>query len=463
MFISILAFACTGPENDNHGRVRRARDSVTESQSASDDTGQASGDAIAFNGARPRNLLVLTLDTARRDYTGFFDTRGLVPNLNAIFSGGVLLTDHHSCSNWTTPSFICAQTGRFPLDDGYWPSGLSYQGRDPRIEWPPADMVTLATILGDAGFRSELITTNAMFSLELNGGATGFQTETRAFNGVATQAVDLALASANALENSAQPWYLHVHFMDPHGPFAAPREYLPDKSLDCSSWDVSTETSLNKVVYVDYPGADQKEQELIRACLENEYGAEIRYFDDELARLWADFDERGLLEDTLVVFYTDHGEQFDEHGRFEHLWSLYVEENAAVAAFWAKNIKPLQWIEPTIHQDLTPTILAALGVPLRDHSGITLGHAPPDRVLLTFNAVYEWGEPSIAAIQNDYKLMYWWSGPKRYYDVATDPAEQTNLYDAQDPQLLALWDALIAEIQITNKTWPGLNPVDAEP
>jgi arylsulfatase A-like enzyme len=302
-----------------------------------------------------------------------------------------------------------------------------------------------------------------MFSLEMNGGAEGFQTETRAFNGVATQAVDLALAGANAREASDQPWYLHVHFMDPHGPFAAPREYVPDKSLDCSIWDFSTETGLNKVIYVDYPAADDKQQELIRACMENEYAAEIRYVDDELARLWSGFDKRGLLNDTLVVFYSDHGEQFDEHGRFQHLWALYAEENAAIAAFWGRDIQPLQWSEPTIHQDLTPTILGALGVPLRDHTGVTLGHAPADRVLVTFNAVYEWGEISVAAIQNDHKLMYWWTGAKRYFDLSTDPGEQVNLYDAKDPQLLALWDTLAEEIQRTSENWPGLDPVDAQP
>jgi arylsulfatase A-like enzyme len=433
---------------------------------SADDTGPPvadDGNALQFNGAHPKNLLVISVDTLRRDYAGFFDDRGLTPNLTAIFSEGVVLADHHSCSNWTTPSFICAQTGRFPLDDGYWPSGLSYAGRDPRIDWPPSDLVTLASVVGDAGFQTELITTNAMFSLELNGGAAGFQTETRAFNGVATQAVDLALASADALQSSPQPWYLHVHFMDPHGPFGAPREYVPDKSLDCSSWDFSTETGLNKVIYVDYPAAGDKEQELIRACMENEYAAEVRYVDDELARLWSGFDKRGLLNDALVVFYSDHGEQFDEHGRFQHLWALYVEENAAVAAFWAKNIQSLEWMEPTIHQDLTPTILEALNVPLRDHTGMTLGHAPADRVLVTFNAVYDWGVPSIAAIQNDHKLMYWWSGAKRYFDVATDPAEQANLYDAKDPQLLALWDALGLAVQSTNKNWPGLDPVDPQP
>src|SRR6185369_3880759 len=86
MFSSIIAIACTGPKNHADGPGSHSNDSVTESQGPDDDTGQTSGNAVAFDGARPRNLLVVTLDTARRDYLGFFDDRGLAPNLDSIFS-----------------------------------------------------------------------------------------------------------------------------------------------------------------------------------------------------------------------------------------------------------------------------------------------------------------------------------------------------------------------------------------
>jgi hypothetical protein len=165
----------------------------------------------------------------------------------------------------------------------------------------------------------------------------------------------------------------------------------------------------------------------------------------------------------MVVFFSDHGEQFDEHGRFQHTWSLYREENAAVAAFWAKNIQPMAWTRPTIHQDLTPTILDALKVAPGDHTGLVVGTAPDDRALVTFNAMQDWGGTMIAVEKDDQKLMYWWAGGKRYFDLSIDPSEATDLYDPTDPAVLALWDVLDAKIGEARTFWPDLVPADADP
>jgi arylsulfatase A-like enzyme len=302
-----------------------------------------------------------------------------------------------------------------------------------------------------------------MFSLEQNGGASGFQVETRAFDQSATAAVDLAVDAAHKIGEGSTPWYLHVHFMDPHGPYGAPDEYLPDPALDCAEWDLSTQTSLTDFIWNQYPNSTPDEQARMMACLLNDYGAEIRYFDDEFARLWAEFESDGLLDDTLVVFYTDHGEQFNEHGRFQHIWSLYAEENAAVAAFWAKNIEPSWCTGSTIHQDIAPTVLDALQLPQGKHTGIILGEADPDRVMVTFNSFNGWGETSIAVLQGEYKLMYWWAGGKHYFDTAVDPAEQVDLYDTTDPEMMDLWKVLDGEIAVAQQNWPKLTPTDPVP
>jgi arylsulfatase A-like enzyme len=216
-------------------------------------------------------------------------------------------------------------------------------------------------------------------------------------------------------------------------------------------------------MWVAYPAADAAEQAAMMACIINEYSAEVRYMDDEVGRLWTQFETDGLLDDTLVVFFSDHGEQFDEHGRFQHTWSLYREENAAVAAFWAKNIQPMTWSGPTIHQDLAPTILDALEVPLGSHTGVIVGTAPADRALVTFNAMLDWGGTLMAAEKDGQKLIYWWNGGKKYFDLSIDPTEVTDLYDPADPSVLALWTVLDAKIDEARAFWPDLVPTDAEP
>jgi hypothetical protein len=142
--------------------------------------------------------------------------------------------------------------------------------------------------------------------------------------------------------------------------------------------------------------------------------------------------------------------------------SLYDEENASTLAFWSKNIVPLRWTGPTIHQDISPTILEALGVPAGKTTGYVVGEAPEDRIRVTFD--YRKGErqPMFAAIQGDRKLMYWFDGTKELFDLSVDPGELNDLYDATDPQVKELWEALLPYVDMLQKDWK-LEAVDPGP
>jgi hypothetical protein len=66
-------------------------------------------------------------------------------------------------------------------------------------------------------------------------------------------------------------------------------------------------------------------------------------------------------------------------------------------------------------------------------------------------------------VQGDDKLMYWWDGTKRFYDLAVDPDEEDDIYDASDPRVIALWDELQPIVEHTDDVWPGLNPLEVGP
>jgi len=209
-----------------------------------------------------------------------------------------------------------------------------------------------------------------------------------------------------------------------------------------------------------WDGLDDKDKELARACLLNVYGGELRYWDQELARFWSYFDKAGLLDDTLVVFWTDHGQSFGEHGdKFNHGVTLHDEENAAIAAFWARDIEPSRWTGPTVHQDLAPTILTALDVPLGTHTGTVVGRAAEDRPLVSFDYLVGYSIPMISVVQEHMKLMYDWDGTMRFYDLAVDPVEQVDQFDAADPDVKRLWGVLEPIVERTDKVWPGLSRV----
>jgi arylsulfatase A-like enzyme len=418
------------------------------------------GDALVFE-ETPRNLLVISLDTTRRDRVGLFSDMDTTPNFDAVFSDGVVLADHRSCSNWTAPSSYCAQSGNFHLDDDVWlTEGSCGEGGTS----PPCDSPTLASILSDAGFDTTLVATNSYFSSQVNGNAYGFQREVKRFWQPADVALEAVIRESQELGADGERWYFHVHFVDPHGSYVAPRAYWTDPRLECP-WDMGD----GAVQYRIGGGGmwwrfDQEQRRQARGCLLNVYEGEYRYWDEHFGKMWSDFEDRGLLDDTLVAFWTDHGESFGEHdGAFSHGGTLYDTENAATAAFWARDIEPLRWTGPTIHQDIVPTILDALEVPPGEHSGRVLGHARHDRVRVAFNYWGGRGQPIISAVQSDRKLIYWWNGTKRFYDLTADPNEQNDIYDPSDPDVIALWEALQPIVEHTEEVWPGLNPREVGP
>jgi arylsulfatase A-like enzyme len=338
----------------------------------------------------------------------------------------------------------------------------SWGSRDRRVDWPRTDSPTLASILSSEGFHTTLLSANGYFS-SANSSGYGFEREVVRSGQPADVMTDIAIRESQDLGADGEPWYFHVHFIDPHSTYRAPRAYWTDPRLDCP-WTVG-----NVIVQNRLEGGglwwrlDEAEQDIARACLLNIYEGEYRFWDEHFAELWADFDARGLLDDTLVVFWTDHGESFGEHDdQFLHGVTLYDTENRSTAAFWTKDIEPLRWTGPTTHQDIAPTILHALHVPLGEHSGTVVGHARHDRLRVAFN-YFRYNSPQISAIRGDKKLMYWWNGTKRFYDLSADPDEVDDIYDASDPDVIALWEDLQPIVEHTEEVWPGLNPMEVGP
>ena len=192
------------------------------------------------------------------------------------------------------------------------------------------------------------------------------------------------------------------------------------------------------------------------------YQGALRYLDDTLATLMADETVQAALEDTLVVLWTDHGEQFYDHGASGHGHHLFTEENAALAAFAGSGLAPQRWTAPTSLLDLQPTILAALGLaPATVASGWQLGERDPDapRYLLASTR-----QGPVQAIKTPSEtLHYEWSGERSFYDRAADPAETLDLYDSQDDRVIALWELLEAEMLRVEALIPDQTPVSPGP
>jgi arylsulfatase A-like enzyme len=216
------------------------------------------------------------------------------------------------------------------------------------------------------------------------------------------------------------PFFMYVHFMDPHDPYMI----HPYDGVGYA-----------RVAMPNPPAS-------MAGTLMKAYDGEIVHLDDQLGKLFADLERRGLYDDTLIVLTADHGEEFHEHGGWWHGTTLYDEQIGVPLI-----VKPPKGgtgrvvEELTTTLDVAPTILRATGVappvvmqghvlpldaapaPMREHV-----YAEEDFEGNVLQAVRGRTWKFIIANQGNPRGL----APEELYDVASDPKETKNLA-SQDP------------------------------
>lgn len=380
------------------------------------------------------DLVVISLDTLRRDRIGWFGGGDTTPVLDRWFATSQVLEQHRSCSNWTYPSLLCVWTGASPTDVGFLARNT---------EPAPPGLETLAELLGAQGYTSHLAGAQFLFD-PATALVQGFDGLSWDGEWSAEQVTAQALAAADTLSS---PWFLQAHYLDPHLPYTAPAEHerRPD-DLPATPYDL-TDSEIVHAIIEDWPNLDEQAQADLLANVDVLYDAEVRFMDHQVGELLDGLDERGLLDRALVLFVSDHGEQFYEHGHFEHGGSLYGEETWAVAALAGPGLTAGRHTAPTNHVDLAPTVLDALGLPAAPQAtGAVVGTADDDRPLFT---AFVRQRVTMQGVQagDDRLLLHWVDGEYEQYALATDPGEQSDLYDAEDPASKALVDLLWPRVE----------------
>lgn len=400
-----------------------------------------------FYGRVPKNLLMISMDTFRKDHLDRYGDTHAAPFLSTIADHGVVMDDHLQCSNWTFASTSCTLAGRHNEEAGMIPK-LSDTLATP---WPQGTPF-LASYLHDAGFYSILASTNGWLAPEWNN-TDGYDMAYLPGTGLAWPLWESArtrLTDAIADGRASDRWLLHLHFVEPHAAYDPPEEYLEGlEDLPPVPWDLSNRDVHYEEAKNDWTTLSPDMQELLSEHLHVRYAGDISHMDDEFQMIFADMQARGLLDDTLIVFWTDHGEQFWEHGNQTHAYSLFREETEGMLWFWSPNIVPASWDGPTSSIDLVPTILKLYGLPIDERvTGIPIGESPEDRPRF-MNTIARLG-PASGVVQGHHKLTFSWFGTVRLFDLDADPAETNDLYDPlhPSPEAQALWSELQPMVQL---------------
>jgi len=398
------------------------------------------GPTPVIDGEAPRNVWMITIDTLRRDHVSRYDPeeRNLTPFLDELMQEGFAADAHRVCSNWTMHGLGCGLGGAWPLDRGFVPKVIPAE----QLPWPEGSRF-LADELRDAGFAT-VLATGSGFLGDRFGNVGGYDV----VRGNAFDPLDTLFGYASfdlqAALNRPEPperWFVHTHIVEPHAPFAPPDDYrLGEERLEPVPWNLDD----YRAHYDATDAVDQltdAERATLEAHLRLRYEGELRWMDDRLRAQFDDLAARGWLDDTLVVVWSDHGEQFWERGQQSHAYTLHHEENDGVFFFWAPGLQPDSTLAPTNQVDIAPTVLELLDLPVPDYmTGYPMGSVPADRPQhLAADARLGMMQ---SVVLGDRQLIYRWSGAAFFYQLDEDPVQATDRYNPQSTEVQQLWELL---------------------
>ena len=293
----------------------------------------------------PPNVLLIVFDTARADaFEPYGGGSGASPAVAQLAARGSALSDAYAPSNWTLPSHVSMLTGLSPRESGLAqaPGGDALKCR-PYVE-AMSDLL-MPEVLRRAGYATRAVSANGWFSSAV-GFATGFEKfhdvrGTRrqkphaggirdriawALESIYARADDGAEAARELIgtwiKENAQPFFWMVNLVECHSPYLPPRPYN-DMSLRArmrSAQDVQDHQTLLAVWRACVVREPLPSDALAR--MRHLYGRAIRMMDDWLARVLEMLDRARLLDDTLVIVTSDHGENLGESNLVGHAFSL---------------------------------------------------------------------------------------------------------------------------------------------
>lgn len=404
------------------------------------------------------NIVMISLDTLRASRLGCYGyARPTSPWLDRAAAEGVLFERAYATDIPTEVAHTSIFTGKIGLTTGIVSHGSELAHLPKSTPWLPA-------LLRSAGFTTGAV--DNLYQLK-EWFARGYRYyinsvgRKRWIDGRTVN--DLALPWIR--EHAGEPFFLFLHYWDPHTPYLPPEKYIPlfyPPGKD--RYDPSNRSMERAYNHTAYPFFRHHHYELLGPVTDSGYvdalyDAEIRYLDDLLRELDETLEACGIRDETLLVLFGDHGESLTEHDIYWDHCGLYEPTvHVPVIMRWPGRIAAGRRVSGFVQQsDLFPTILEAVrrqapsgvdGTALRLPEGLDGRSLWPsieggENGTRPFVSLSECAWQAARGLLTDrYKLIrYYDSGPftrpeRELYDLAADPQETRNLAQ-DDPQLAA--------------------------
>lgn len=310
--------------------------------------------ALVAGRPRARNLVVYLVDTLRADHTSVYGyARPTTPHLERFARQAITFDRAYSVASWTRVAVASLFSGLRP--------GVHRVQEDTGL---PASVDTLAERFRRAGWSTWGFVTNVQViprELGFDQGFDSFRVYPGEDGGVLarTSEVDPFLF-AQLQKGLAEDFLLYVHTVDPHAPYDPPDGYAglfsdPDYAGSVGPFDT---------LAVELRSRDVSSADL--AHVRDLYDEDVRFQDEMLGAFLDRLASTGLDQDTVVVVLSDHGEEFLEHGEWEHgerLFENLVRIPLMIRLPGRRDLAGRRITEPVQIDDVMPTLLDWFGLP----------------------------------------------------------------------------------------------------
>jgi arylsulfatase A-like enzyme len=413
------------------------------------------------------NVLLVVMDTVRADRLSVHGYhRDTTPNLARLARGGIVFEQARSTAPWTLPAHASLFTGRWPRETG--------AGAERPLD---GSLPTLAEFLSRQGYLTAGFVANTYYCNSWFGLDKGFAryedfydedlvvsfAETLRCSALGRSLVQLMrmpLGTQRRRKDAAQirtdfldwlaeqeggrPFFAFLNLFDAHTPYLLPegdhkhfglRPEGPAEVALLHEWDRRSKR--------DIPERD-------RNLVNDAYDDCIGYIDSELGKLFDELDRRGILENTLVIVTSDHGEEIGEHGLYGHGKSLYAQElHVPLVILSPRGRAPALKVTDAVSlRDIPATVADLLGhagaspFPGRSlarywrrgsaasdpRDGVAFSEvALRDKVRNSPNRPPAWRGPMQSLVAEGKSYIRNADGREELFDLATDPTESRDL------------------------------------
>lgn len=313
---------------------------------------------------RPTHVVIFLIDTLRADSLGVYGyERSTSPNIDALAAESAVFDACYAPAPWTLPSVASLMTAQFLCEHGVVLDGQRVSD----------SVVTIAKQLQSAGYA-----TGSFYANPYAGPMTGLD---RGFNHCAFHgATDGSIVDAWLATAGVGPFFAYIHNVEPHDPYLAPRRLVEQfGSVSDDRMRVIGERLLHyrRLTRVDFASGQplgttdntEDQREAMRRVRDDSealdvlYAASVRDADEKVGSVIDTLQRRGIWNDTLFIVTSDHGEEFDDHGGWQHDQSVYEElvRVPLIVRFPDASIEPRRIDAAVSLVDVMPTIIDYLG------------------------------------------------------------------------------------------------------